>query len=78
MLDRVWKTIEYKEGENSGGKVRKTELEREMVNLWDLEYQDEFQTYSTGRRGPLEFFEKGNAVVDAVIQENYCQWKGRI
>lgn len=28
---------EYKEGENSGGKLRKTELEREMVRLWEPE-----------------------------------------
>ena len=33
----VWQTIEYKEGENSGGKVRKMELERETVKLWHLE-----------------------------------------
>lgn len=39
---------EYKEGENSGGKLRKTELEREMVRLWEPECQDDFKTYATG------------------------------
>lgn len=33
----VWQTTEYEEGENSGGRLRKTELEREMVTLWEPE-----------------------------------------